>query len=70
MVAVAGAKTSPLVASGAERLVALNGGFSSAFIGAAIIAAGAAALSAFAIRMPKAQVAVESQEAPAGKRAA
>jgi MFS family permease len=70
MVAVAGAKTSSLAVAGAERLAALSGGFSSAFIGAGIIAAGAAALAAFAIRMPKAQAAVEPSAAPAVKRAA
>jgi EmrB/QacA subfamily drug resistance transporter len=70
MVAVAGAKSSSLTVAGAERLVALNAGFSSAFIGAAIIAAGAAVLSAFAIRMPKQQPAVESQDVPAQRRAA
>jgi EmrB/QacA subfamily drug resistance transporter len=55
MVAVAGAKTSALATSGAEGLSSLNGGFSSAFIGAAVIAGAAALLSAVAIRKPAKQ---------------
>ena len=38
----------------------MNGGFSAAFIGAAVIAFGAAALAAFAIRMPSAQRSAEA----------
>jgi EmrB/QacA subfamily drug resistance transporter len=70
MVAVAGAKTSSLAVAGTERLVALNGGFSSAFVGAGIIAAAAAVLSAFAIRMPKAQPAPHAQQDAPVTRAA
>ncbi len=55
MVAVAGSRSASLALEGAERTVAINGGFSAAFIGAAVIAFGAAALSMFAIRMPSAQ---------------
>ncbi len=62
MVAVAGAKTSALTVAGAERLVALNGGFSVAFIGAAVVAIAAALLSAFAIRMPGKQTAPQAND--------
>lgn len=62
MVAVAGAKTSALTVAGAERLAALNGGFSSAFIGAAVIAVGAALLSAFVVRMPSTQSAPQAND--------
>ena len=61
MVAVAGAKTATLAASGAERLVALNGGSSAAFLGAAGIAAVAAVASAVALRVPR-QAAREAAE--------
>jgi EmrB/QacA subfamily drug resistance transporter len=70
MVAVAGAKTSSVAAAGAERLVALNDGFSSAFIGAAVIAVGAALLSAVAIRMPGKQAAAAAHDGAADSRAA
>jgi hypothetical protein len=69
MVAVAGAKSSTLATSGAERLFALNGGFSSAFIGAAIIAAGAAVLSGVAIRMPSKQAAAAPHDGAASSHA-
>jgi EmrB/QacA subfamily drug resistance transporter len=69
MVAVGGAKTSSLTAAGAERLLAVNSGFSSAFIGAAIIAVGAALLSAIAIRMPRAKATTASQKGAASSHA-
>jgi hypothetical protein len=50
MVAVAGAKTTAAAAAGAAHLVAQNAGFSSAFLGAAGIAGGAALLAAFRVR--------------------
>jgi hypothetical protein len=53
MVAVAGAKTSSLVAGGADATVAMNDGFSAAFIGAGVIAFAAAALAGIAIRVPR-----------------
>jgi hypothetical protein len=52
MVAIAGAKTSALAASGETSVAAMNGGFSSAFIGAAAIAFGASLLAALAVRVP------------------
>jgi len=54
MVAVAGARTAEVAREGLERTAALNDGFSTAFIGAALVAFGAAAVSALAIRMPRA----------------
>jgi EmrB/QacA subfamily drug resistance transporter len=69
MVAVAGAKTSSLMTSGAERLASVNGGFSSAFIGAAVIAGAAAVLSAIAIRMPGKQTSAAAQEGAASSHA-
>ncbi|MBA3458229.1 MAG: MFS transporter [Deltaproteobacteria bacterium] len=65
MVAVAGSKSASLALDGAERAIAMNGGFSAAFIGAAVIAFGAAALATFAVRMPSAQ-----QSSEAGRLAA
>lgn len=53
MVAVAGAKTSSLASTGADTASAMNGGFSAAFIGAAIIAFVAAAVAIVAIRVPR-----------------
>lgn len=55
MVAVAGAKTSSWTVAGADRVAALNSGFSAAFIGAGIVAAAAAVLAAVAIRLPRAE---------------
>jgi EmrB/QacA subfamily drug resistance transporter len=55
MVAVAGSKSASLALEGAERTVAMNGGYSSAFLGAAVVAFAAAALSTLAIRMPSTQ---------------
>jgi hypothetical protein len=55
MVAVAGAKTSSWTLAGADRVAALNSGFSAAFIGAGIVAAAAAVLAAVAIRLPRAE---------------
>jgi hypothetical protein len=69
MVAVAGAKTSALATSGAERLSSLNSGFSAAFIGAAVIAGAAALLSATAIRMPAKQTGAAPQKTAAGSHA-
>jgi EmrB/QacA subfamily drug resistance transporter len=69
MVAVAGAKTSALATSGAERLSSLNAGFSSAFIGAAVVAGAAALLSAVAIRMPAKQTSEAPKEGAAGSHA-
>ncbi|HUS27718.1 MAG TPA: hypothetical protein VMZ53_04395, partial [Kofleriaceae bacterium] len=69
MVAVASAKTTALATSGAERLSSLNGGFSSAFIGAAVIAGAAALLSAVAIRMPAKQASAAPQDGAAGSHA-
>ncbi|MBA2538029.1 MAG: MFS transporter [Deltaproteobacteria bacterium] len=66
MVAVAGAKTSSLTIAGADRLAALNSGFSAAFIGAGVIAVGGAVLAALAIRMPRAET---SPDAAAQSRA-
>ncbi|MEJ7596446.1 MAG: MFS transporter [Kofleriaceae bacterium] len=60
MVAVAGSKSASLALDGAERAMAMNGGFSAAFIGAAVIAFGAAALATFAIRMPSAEQSSEA----------
>ncbi len=54
MVAVAGSKTSSLVSSGVEATGAMNGGFSSAFVGAGIIAFLAAGVAMVAIRVPRA----------------
>ncbi len=51
MVAVAGSKTSSLV--GVDAHAAMNAGFSSAFVGAAITAFAAAAIAAVAIRVPR-----------------
>ncbi len=69
MVAVAGAKTSALATSGAEHLSSLNGGFSSAFIGAAVIGGAAAVLSAVAIRMPAKQASAAPQQGTASSHA-
>lgn len=52
MVAVAGATTSARIAGGAEAISAMNSGFSAAFVGAGVIALGAAVLAALAIRGP------------------
>lgn len=52
MVAVAGSKTTSLLAAGAAATSAVNGGFSAAFLGAGAIAFGAALLAALAIRVP------------------
>lgn len=52
MVAVAGSKTSSLVAAGADAANAMNGGFSAAFVGAGAIAFGAALLAVLAVRVP------------------
>jgi len=54
MVAVAGSKTSALMASGIDATSAMNDGFSSAFVGAAIIAFVAAGVAMVAIRVPRA----------------
>ncbi len=54
MVAVAGSNTSALMSSGLEATAAMNGGFSSAFIGAGVIAFLAAGVAAVAIRVPRA----------------
>ena len=53
MVAVAGARTSSLASTGVDVTSAMNGGFSAAFIGAAIIAFVAAAVAIVAIRVPR-----------------
>ncbi|MDQ3370742.1 MAG: MFS transporter [Myxococcota bacterium] len=50
MVAVAGSKTSSLMTSGVDATSAMNDGFSSAFVGAAIIAFVAAGVAMVAIR--------------------
>ncbi len=52
MVAIAGANTSARIAGGADAISAMNGGFSAAFIGAGVIALGAAVLAALAVRGP------------------
>jgi EmrB/QacA subfamily drug resistance transporter len=61
MVAVAGAKTSSWTLAGADKLAALNSGFSAAFVGAGIIAAAAALLAAFAIRQPRSATAAPAR---------
>ncbi len=67
MVAVAGAKTSSWTLAGADRLAALDSGFSAAFIGAGSIAAAAAVIAAFAIRMPRAETTgPRSEPSPSG----
>jgi EmrB/QacA subfamily drug resistance transporter len=53
MVAVAGASTSARLETSMEPMAAMNAGFSSAFIGAGIIAFVAAGLAALAVRMPR-----------------
>ncbi|HEU0035947.1 MAG TPA: MFS transporter [Kofleriaceae bacterium] len=62
MVAVAGAKTASLAGDGIAHVAALNGGFSSAFVGAAVIAGVAAVLSAVAIRVPRAAPATAARD--------
>jgi EmrB/QacA subfamily drug resistance transporter len=59
MVAVASSTTGGLAVAGADRVTALTGGFSSAFIGAGIVAVSAALLSAIAIRGPRTRAAIE-----------
>ncbi|MDX2089676.1 MAG: MFS transporter [Kofleriaceae bacterium] len=54
MVAVAGSKSSSLLSEGVEAAAAMNGGFSSAFIGAAFIALAATGAALIAIRVPRA----------------
>lgn len=54
MVAVAGAKTSALALEGAQHVSAMTGGFSAAFLGAGVIAIGAAVVAGLAIRVPRA----------------
>lgn len=63
MVAVAGAKTSSWTSAGADRLVALNDGFSAAFAGAGVIAGAAAVLAALAIRMPRVENTAQNEAA-------
>jgi hypothetical protein len=59
MVAVASSTTGGLAVAGADRVTALTGGFSSAFIAAGIVAVSAALLSAIAIRGPRTRAAIE-----------
>jgi EmrB/QacA subfamily drug resistance transporter len=59
MVAVASSTTGGLAVAGVDRVTALTGGFSSAFIGAGIVAVSAALLSAIAIRGPRTRAAIE-----------
>lgn len=60
MVALASAKTSSLAATGISAAAATNSGFSGAFIGASVIAFGAALLPAVAVRLPRARSAQSS----------
>jgi len=77
MVAVAGGRTSSLVAGGMDQAAAMSGGFSAAFVGAGLVAFAAAAFAALAIRMPRAgaqragapaEAAVAGSSAPATPR--
>jgi hypothetical protein len=56
MVAFAGSSTSARLATGVAPVAAMNAGFSSAFIGAGVIAFGAAVLAALAIRVPRSRM--------------
>jgi EmrB/QacA subfamily drug resistance transporter len=53
MTALAAGQTEALLAEGGAQIIALNGGFHAAFLGAAAIATAAGALALVAIRMPR-----------------
>jgi len=59
MVAVAAAQTAGRIEAGAARVVALNGGFHAAFLGAAVVAAAGALLALVFLRQPGAPVGAE-----------
>jgi hypothetical protein len=53
MTALAAGQTEVLLAEGGAQIIALNGGFHAAFLGAAVIAIAAGALALVAIRTPQ-----------------
>ena len=58
MVALAGAKAAALATTGATAVTAMNAGYSSAFVGAGVIAFAAAVLTGLAVRTPRRSTAV------------